>query len=113
MERSLRRRKQTAQAVYDTEESKPIARRSWMETSCEIMSVIRNGGVRPTHIMYRANVSWKSMKEHLTVLEEHSLVVKAARGGRPYYKLTLKGNQLLDQYLAVKRELLDGKKALA
>lgn len=109
MQRSLGRRRQSVEATYRAhpDAARPIMRRSWIETSCEILAVIRNGGVRPTHIMYRANISWKALKEHMKVLEKHALVLKATRGGRPSYILTSKGNQLLDQFLSVKKELLN------
>jgi len=81
-------------------------RRSRMETYCEIIKAIAGGAGIPTHIMYRANLSWTSMQGCIKVLERQGLVQTQDEKGKRSYQLTSKGFELLKQYLSIKEELV-------
>ena len=77
-----------------------------METYCEIIKAIGGGAAIPTHIMYRANLSWKSMQGYIEVLETKGLIQTQDVKGKRLYHLTQKGFGLLKQYLSIKEDLL-------
>ena len=47
----------------------PLNRRSRMETLCDIVKAIGAGAEKPTHIMYKANLSWTVMQGYIKELE--------------------------------------------
>ena len=53
-----------------------MRRRSHLETKFDILRAIQSEGevVRLTHVMYKANLSWKEMKKFLKELEDQSLI---------------------------------------
>ena len=89
-----------------TQTQQPTNRRSRLETYCEIMRAIAGGAGIPTHIMYRANLSWTSMQGCIKVLERQGLVQTQDDKGKRSYQLTSKGFGLLRQYLSIKEELV-------
>jgi hypothetical protein len=46
-----------------------------METFCDMLAAIGKGAEKPTHIMYKANLSWNVMQAYLKVLVTQGLVV--------------------------------------
>ena len=73
-----------------------------METYCDIVKAIGAGAEKPTHIMYRANLSWTVMQGYIKDLETQGLVVSQDSDGKRLYKLTEKGFMLLKQYVSIK-----------
>ena len=73
-------------------------RRSHLEIRMDILSCIRAGAEKPTQIMYKANLSWTSLKEHMTVLEESKLLSIVEYGNRRRYELTEKARAVLMAY---------------
>jgi len=82
-----------------------LNRRSKMETYCDIVKAIGAGAEKPTHIMYRANLSWTVMQGYIKDLENQGLVVSQDSDGKRLYKLTEKGFMLLRQYVSIKEDL--------
>jgi len=82
-----------------------LNRRSKMETYCDIVKAIGAGAEKPTHIMYRANLSWTVMQGYIKDLETQGLVVSQDSDGKRLYKLTEKGFMLLRQYVSIKEDL--------
>jgi predicted transcriptional regulator len=82
-----------------------LNRRSKMETYCDIVKAIGAGAEKPTHIMYRANLSWTVMQGYIKDLEAQGLVVSQESDGKRLYKLTEKGFLLLKQYVSIKEDL--------
>lgn len=82
-----------------------LNRRSKMETYCDIVKAIAAGAEKPTHIMYRANLSWTVMQGYIKDLETQGLVVSQEGDGKRLYKLTEKGFLLLKQYVSIKEDL--------
>ena len=82
-----------------------LNRRSRMETCCDIIKAIGGGAEKPTHIMYRANLSWTVMQGYIKALEGQGLVQAQDAEGKRLYQLTDRGFGLLKQYLSIKDDL--------
>ena len=76
-----------------------------METFCDIIKAIGGGAEKPTHIMYRANLSWTVMQGYIKALEGQGLVRTQDADGKRLYQLTDRGFGLLKQYLSIKEDL--------
>ena len=76
-----------------------------MEVKIDILQAIAEGAGRPTHIMYRSNLSWAVMRNFIKMLEEQGLVISTVVEGRKNYVLTPKGNRVLDTYANVRKQL--------
>lgn len=62
-------------------------------------SVERKGGrIKPTHILYGANLAHNRMKGYLEFLLERGLIAEVVEDGRLYYELTEKGKAFLREY---------------
>lgn len=96
-----------AKKTQEEEQHTPIKRRSRLETKHDILRAIqREGEARPTHIMYKANVSWTVMQDFLKGLESQSLItIVSQRSGHNTYTLTEKGIECL-QTLVLAKSLL-------
>lgn len=87
------------------------SRRSAMEMVCDILDVLSEGPTKPTHILYKANMSWKVLSAYLEYLIERGLVDKEEQGGkRSVYKITQKGESIVKLYEGL-RASLEGKDA--
>ena len=82
-----------------------LNRRSRMETFCDIVKAIGGGAEKPTHIMYRANLSWTVMQGYIKALETQGLVQGQDVEGKRLYQLTERGFGLLKQYISIKEDL--------
>ena len=91
----------------DTVEANILAgpRRSKMEVKIDILQAISEGAGRPTHIMYRSNLSWAVMRNFIKALEEQGLVSSSDVEGRKNYILTQKGIRVLETYANVRKQL--------
>ncbi len=76
-----------------------------METFCDILRAIGSGAQKPTHIMYKANLSWTVMQDYIKALEAQGLVVTDSEEGKRLYSLSQKGFQLLNQFLTIREDL--------
>ncbi len=76
-----------------------------METLCDIVKAIGAGAEKPTHIMYKANLSWTVMQGYIKDLETQGVVFSQDSDGKRLYKLTEKGYILLKQYVSIKEDL--------
>jgi predicted transcriptional regulator len=77
-----------------------LKRRSRLETKFDILRAIQQeqgeGEARPTHIMYKANISWVVMQNYLDELESQELIDGVPqRSGHKKYSLTAKGIECL------------------
>lgn len=77
-----------------------------MEIMCDILEVVSSGMERPTHIIYKANISWKVFNNCLKTLISKGLVSKTNDGKRDVYQLTEKGYAILHQYKDLRSGLL-------
>jgi len=76
-----------------------------MEVKIDILQAISEGAGRPTHIMYRSNLSWAVMRNFIKIMEEQGLVSSNVVEGRKNYVLTQKGTRVLETYTNVRKQL--------
>lgn len=85
-------------------------RRSPMEMVCDILEVLSEGPTKPTHILYRANMSWKVLSSYLDFLTTRGMVEREEQEGkRSIYRLTQKGRSILELYDGLRLSLSGGK----
>jgi predicted transcriptional regulator len=88
--------------IMDREPSRQIWRRSKLETSCDILRAIGSGINAPTRIMYKSNLSWMALQDHLQGLKRLGLIVEETNDGdKKTYRLTQNGFDVLRDYLAI------------
>jgi len=78
-----------------------------MEIISDMLAVIlqKGGSIKPTHLMYKANLSHKQMKGYLDELEKKDLViknVKEERGEEASIKITANGRTFVYKYSEMK-----------
>ena len=75
-------------------------KRNRLEIIRDILNVIRNknGRIRPTHILYKSNLSHQMMTQYLNELKEKGFIrEKKTKNSRTYF-ITNKGLKYLEQY---------------
>jgi len=77
-----------------------------MEIMCDILEVVSSGMERPTHIIYKANISWRVFNNCLKSLTAKGLVVKENDGKRDIYHVTEQGYKVLNEYKELRAGLL-------
>lgn len=92
---------------FGMQEFETQVRRSPMEMVCDILAVVSQGPTKPTHILYKANMSWKVLTVYLSYLTSSGMVEKEDEEGgkRSTYRLTAKGRQILQLYQGLKESL--------
>ncbi len=90
--------------MFEEETPRPSGRRSKLEITCDILSVISKGTEKPTRIMQLANVTWDDLIMYLETLIRNQLLSRQVDGKRVTYSLTERGSALLDHYMNLKRE---------
>jgi len=63
-----------------------------------LRAVKLEGSARPTHILYKANLSHDRLTKYLTMLEESELQIKMVDADKSEYKITEKGEQFLVEF---------------
>jgi predicted transcriptional regulator len=81
-----------------------------MEIYMDIIKAVAEGNEKPTHIMYRANLSWIRLQEYLDFLLRQDLIREVMSDNSNTYSLTPKGKDALAYFSRVKGELY-GKKS--
>lgn len=79
-------------------------KRNRLEIIHDILKTIndKNSDIKPTHILYKSNLSYQMMEEYLKdLLEKNFIAVNHNKKGRTY-SLTLKGQNYLDKYKLIK-----------
>ena len=59
---------------------------------------LKSGKIKPTHILYKSNLSHGMMEEYLLELKEKKFIVEQKAGNHKTYVITPKGLQYLEQY---------------
>ena len=62
----------------------------------------KQGRIKPTHLLYKSNLSHKKMTEYLDDLIQKELVQKVDQGGYQYITLTDKGTTFLFEFKRMK-----------
>lgn len=75
-------------------------RRDRLQVIQDILKTIKDkdGKVKPTHILYKSNLSHQMMEEYLNELIEKKFVVEEKVKSGKTYSLTSKGQEYLNQY---------------
>jgi len=75
-----------------------MVRRSQMEIYIDILQVISEGNRKPTHVMYRANLSWARLMKHIRFLQSQDLLTIVEGSGVERYEVTEKGREVLSYF---------------
>ena len=82
-------------------------RRSRTEIFRDVLQAIHDGEYKPTKIMYKTNMSWKTLQEYLDIGVENGLLVCEStttdKRTRRRYGITMKGIDLLRGMLKTER----------
>ena len=89
-----------------------MARRSQMEIYIDILKAVAEGKRKPTHIMYRANLSWTRLKRYLDFLISQDLLQERTDEGTEVFSLTPKGKDVIGYFKRIEGELYHRKKAV-
>jgi predicted transcriptional regulator len=80
-------------------------KRSKLEIVYDILRVIRdrNGRIKPTHILYKSNLSYQMMEEYLTELIGKGFIMEIVnkKDGKKTYAITEKGLNYLNKYRVI------------
>jgi len=90
-----------------------VTRRSQFEIYIDILKAVSEGKQKPTHVMYRANLTWKRLKKHVDFLVAHSLLVEEKDGRTKILSITSSGKDVVWYHMKIERELLQTKKPVS
>lgn len=78
-------------------------RRTRIEIICDILTAIqvKGGRIKPTHLMYKSNLSHELMKSYIQELTGKELIEKEIKE-QGVVIITIKGLQFLEQYRKMK-----------
>ncbi len=78
-------------------------KRERLELIYDILKSIKekNGKIKPTHIMYKANLSPKMLNEYLEYLIQNNFINETKDGKNKSYSLTLRGFDYLNKYSVI------------
>lgn len=79
-------------------------KRGRMEIISDMLEIVQSkpGGIKPTHLMYKANLSHKQMKIYLDELTDKSLIGEREEKGGKRIIVTAQGRDFFFQYKRVK-----------
>jgi len=67
----------------------------------DVLKVIQDGKRKPTHIMYKANLSHQMLNEYLEYLLSQGFIVGKNSKKSKIYELTEKGHKYLKEYATI------------
>lgn len=75
-------------------------KRNRLEIIRDILEVIKNknGKIKPTHILYKSNLSYQMMDEYISELKEKQFILEIKLKKGKTYAITEKGLNYLNQY---------------
>jgi predicted transcriptional regulator len=79
-------------------------KRGKLEIIYDILAAVqkRNGSIKPTHLLYKSNLSYQRMNIYLDELIKQGMVQKDFDEKSKYYVLTEKGYQFLAEFKRIK-----------
>jgi predicted transcriptional regulator len=63
----------------------------------------KKGEAKPTHIMYKANLSYNSLQEYLDLLVSKGFIEEIKDGKRISYKITDKGLEHINEFRRIEK----------
>ncbi|MBI5881209.1 winged helix DNA-binding protein [archaeon] len=80
-------------------------RRSRLEIIYDLLNSIREkgGSIKPTHLLYKSNLSHKKMMEYTAELMEKGFMEEKEKDGKKIYALTDKGQEYVNEFMRMKR----------
>lgn len=80
-------------------------RRSKMQVIADVLRVIEseNGLTKPTHILYKANLSHKLLKEYINTLLQKGFIEVVIEKNRTYYKISDKGKKFINEFRKIEK----------
>lgn len=81
-----------------------------MEIYIDILKAVGEGRQKPTHIMYRANLTWTRLTNYLGVLVDRKLLTEKEADGPSTYSLTATGKEVVRYYKRIELQTRQGKK---
>jgi predicted transcriptional regulator len=85
----------------------PFKKRGRLTILYALLTILQTGPAKKTHLMYRANLSHRTLHKFLTVLLEKDLCAEVRRNGRTAYRITAKGQRFVHEFQTI-RTLFDG-----
>ena len=81
-----------------------MKRREKLEIVNDILLAIQNKGgtIKPTHLLYKSNLSHKKMMEYLSELMERGIVSEVTEKGKKMYAINQEGFNFIAQYKKIK-----------
>jgi len=78
-------------------EHKTASNRTRVEILASILKVAGSRTLK-THIMYKANLSFRQLERYLTLLESNGMLARTFDGNILMFQITEKGNEFLKDY---------------
>ena len=77
-----------------------VERRDKVKIIYDILKSIqeKNDRIKPTHLLYKSNLSYKRMTELVNELMEKGMILEENASGNKFYILTDKGHKFLTEY---------------
>ena len=82
-----------------------MPRRSRMEIYIDILKAVAEGRQKPTHVMYRANLTWTRLGEYLDFLVNRKLLTQEEINGSTTFSLTNTGKEVLGYYKRIEYQV--------
>ncbi len=78
-------------------------KRNWLQIMYDMLKAIqdKNGRIKPTHILYKSNLSHQMLEEYLTELLTKGFVTEESTKKGRTYSLTQKGFDYLAKYRVI------------
>ena len=81
-----------------------MKRRDKLEIVNDILLAIQNKGgkIKPTHLLYKSNLSHKKMMEYLAELMEKNMVAEEEEKGKKMFTINQEGFNFIKEYKKIK-----------
>ena len=81
------------------------SKRGRLEIIFDLLDAIqqKGGSIKPTHLLYKSNLSHKKMKEYVGELIRQEFVEKTEKKGKKEYAITEKGLAFLNEFQRIKK----------
>ena len=82
-----------------------LMRRSHFQLRMDMLRAVKERAEGPTQIMYKANMSWNTLQQHLKALITNGCLRWVEIGNRKKYELTSKGTGIMNSYVTLLDEV--------